>query len=66
MSAILDLSPQEIQLLTKHLVRYVEHLDAELVRTDKHELQHALAREIETLRSIAQRLGSAAESAKHG
>lgn len=59
MSATLDLSPQEIQLLATHLVRYVDHLDAELVRTDKHELQHALAREIEALRSIARRLESA-------
>jgi len=58
MSATLDLSPQEIQLLATHLVRYVDHLDAELVRTDKHELQHALAREIEALRSIARRLES--------
>ena len=61
MSATLDLSPQEIQLLATHLVRHVAHLDAELVRTDKPDLQHALAREIEVLRSIARRLESASE-----
>lgn len=61
MSATLDLSPAEIRLLATHLARYVDHLDVELVRTDKHDLQHALAQEIDTLRSIARRLQAAAE-----
>ena len=56
MSTTIDLSPEERQLLLSHLDRHITHLDAELVRTEKHDLAHALAREIEVLRSIAQRL----------
>ncbi|MCC6763447.1 MAG: hypothetical protein IT293_02185 [Deltaproteobacteria bacterium] len=57
MSVTLDLSADEQRLLATHLVRHIEHLDAELVRTDQHALQHALAREIDQLRAIARRLG---------
>lgn len=51
-----ELSPEEQRLLTTHLGRYLVHLDAELVRTDKYDLAHALAREIEQLRAIERRL----------
>ena len=56
MTLTFDLSPEEQQLLATHLARYIGHLDAELVRTEKHDLQHALAREIEQLRTILRRL----------
>lgn len=56
MKTTLELSDSETQLLATHLARYVEHLDAELVRTDKHDLQHALAREIDGLRALLRRL----------
>jgi len=56
MSTTIDLSSEERQLLLSHLHRHIAHLDAELVRTEKHDLAHALAREIEQLRAIARRL----------
>lgn len=56
MKITLELSDSETQLLATHLARHVEHLDAELVRTDKHDLQHALAREVDELRALLRRL----------
>ena len=56
MALNLELTAAEAQLLVTHLGRQIEHLDRDLVRTDKHELQHALAREIETLQAILARL----------
>lgn len=53
---MLDLSMDEGRLLATHLQRYLKHVDAELVRTDKYELQHALAREERTLEGILDRL----------
>jgi hypothetical protein len=55
-----ELSPEEQRLLKTHLGRYVAHLDAELVRTEKHDLAHALAREIDQLRAIERRLATEA------
>jgi hypothetical protein len=51
-----NLAPDEARLLLRHLSRCIEHLDTELVRTDKYELQHALAREVDTLRALVERL----------
>lgn len=55
-----ELSPEEQRLLKTHLDRYLVHLDAELVRTEKHDLAHALAHEIEQLRAIERRLATEA------
>jgi len=52
----LDLSLDEARLLRTQLDRRISELDGELVRTDKHDLQHALARDIDTLRAVAARL----------
>jgi hypothetical protein len=52
----LDLSLDEARLLRTQLQRRIAELDGELVRTDKHELQHALALDIEKLRAVAARL----------
>ena len=52
----LEISPQEAQLLRTHLRRHVENVEHELVRTDKSELQHSLARELENLRARLQRI----------
>jgi hypothetical protein len=62
MKTTLELSTSEAQLLATHLARHLNRLDAELVRTDKYELQHALAREIEALRSVVSRLEAATKS----
>jgi hypothetical protein len=59
MAKPLDLTEEERILLTTHLHRHIHHLDAELVRTDRREFQHALAAEIEQLRTIARRLEAA-------
>jgi hypothetical protein len=56
MTTTIALSSEERQLLLSHLRHHIRHLDAELVRTEKHELAHALAREIEQLRAIVLRL----------
>ena len=56
MSTTIDLSSDERQLLLSHLRRHIAYLDADLVRTEKHDLAHALAREIEQLGGIVQRL----------
>ncbi len=57
MKILVELTSEESQLLRRHLDRYLQHLDQELVRTDKYELQHKLAAEIASLRQIAARLG---------
>jgi len=62
MTVTLDLSSDEQRLLSTHLARHIEYLDAELVRTDQHTLQHALAREIDQLRAIARRLQASSAS----
>ncbi|HWO10037.1 MAG TPA: hypothetical protein VNN80_11175 [Polyangiaceae bacterium] len=54
-----DLTPDEAQLLVEHLKIYLRHLDTELSRTDRYQLQHALAREERTLESVWQRLSEA-------
>jgi hypothetical protein len=62
MSVELQLSTEEARLLALHLERYTAHLDAELVRTDKRELQKELSAEIARLREIRDRLEAAAPS----
>ncbi|HEY2516338.1 MAG TPA: hypothetical protein VGI39_35950 [Polyangiaceae bacterium] len=52
----LELSTHEAALLKTELGRRIYDLDRDLVRTDKHELQHALARDIDELRGIERRL----------
>jgi hypothetical protein len=41
----LTLTPEESALLIHHLTQRIEHLDAELVHTDRRDLQRALADE---------------------
>lgn len=52
----LDLNVQEASLLKKQIDRRLEELELELVHTDKRELQRALAKDGELLRSIEERL----------
>jgi hypothetical protein len=56
MTDSIELSSEERRLLKGHLDRYLTALDAELDRTEKHDLAHALAREIEQLRAIERKL----------
>jgi hypothetical protein len=55
----LILTTHEATLLKTALDQHLVQLDRDLVRTDKHDLQHALARDIDQLRSIDQRLETA-------
>lgn len=57
----LNLSKQELSLLRKHLGRQLAHVEAELVHTDKFELQHELAAELAKLRAVAEKLDASTE-----
>jgi hypothetical protein len=52
----LALTSQEGSLLKTQLDARLEELERDLVRTDKPDLQHALARDVEMLRKIEERL----------
>jgi hypothetical protein len=52
----LELSPDEAKLLKAQLTRRITDLDTDLIHTDKHQLQHALALDIEVLRTVEARL----------
>ncbi|MFN8544236.1 MAG: hypothetical protein U0807_08515 [Candidatus Binatia bacterium] len=54
----LELSVEEARFLRGHLTRHIQQVDAELVRTEKRDLQHALAQDAEHLRNIEQRLAA--------
>ena len=56
----LTLTPEETQLLVDQLARRLQHIDDELVHTDKHELQHELAREVDAVRALLARIRSEA------
>ena len=58
----LDLSPIEAEFLAAQLRRHVEILESELARTEKHQLQHALARDVDALRAILNRLTQASQT----
>ena len=48
----LELSPDELSLLELHLRRHLDLVDRELVRTEKRELHHAIAREVTRLERL--------------
>jgi hypothetical protein len=52
----LDLSPIEAEFLAAQLRRHLEIVESELAHTEKHQLQHALASDVDALRSILRRL----------
>ena len=58
----LDLSPEEAAFLTQHLNRHIEAMDAELIHTDKRQLQRELAEELTKLKEIQERLKQLAGS----
>jgi hypothetical protein len=53
---ILELSDHEAKLLKKHLGHEIRHVENELVHTDKHALQHELAREVDALKALERRI----------
>lgn len=52
----LELTPEEVRLLTTHLARHIKHVDNELVHTDQRQMQRDLGREEEVLNTILSRL----------
>jgi hypothetical protein len=52
----LELTTHEAALLKVELDKRIHELDRDLIRTEKHDLAHALARDIEELRGIESRL----------
>jgi hypothetical protein len=59
----LELSLEEARFLKRQLDRHIEELDNELVHTDKRALQHALAEDVEHLKSIERKLARLIEAA---
>ena len=57
----LELSPAEAEFLAAQLRRHIHEVEGELVRTDKHQLQHALASDVDTLKAILNRLTQAVD-----
>jgi len=58
----LTLTPEETRLLVNHLTQRIEHMDAELVHTDRRDLQRSLANELQALRALTERIRSSAAS----
>lgn len=54
----LELSTEDAKLLREQLEQHITELDRELVRTDQHNLQHALAGDVDRLRRVAQQLAA--------
>jgi hypothetical protein len=52
----LSLTNEEARLLDEQLTLRIEHLEAEAACTEKHELQHALALDIDRLQQIERKL----------
>ena len=56
----LTISPAEAAFLSSHLRRHLQDVENELAHTEKHELQHALARDLELLQKLVDRFDRAA------
>jgi hypothetical protein len=54
----LDLTVDEAKLLHEQLAYRIGQLDRDLVRTDQHRMQHALAEDVKRLGTILERLGT--------
>ncbi len=46
------LNDDDLRFLRTHLAKHIESVEREAARTDKHELQHALACDVKRLREI--------------
>jgi hypothetical protein len=63
MSVTLELTVEDAKLLHEQLAYRIAALDRDLVRTDQHRLQHALAEEVKRLGAILERLGTSLSDA---
>jgi hypothetical protein len=55
----LELSESQTRLLRKQLAVRIDELEKEAARTDRHDLQHAAALEIDKLKEVLARIDSA-------
>jgi hypothetical protein len=55
----LELSPSEADFLMAQLRRHLQLMEIEAAKTEKHQLQHALALDADALRTILDRLTQA-------
>jgi hypothetical protein len=62
----LALTPEESSLLIRNLTQRIEHLDSELVHTDKRDLQRDLARELQALCALTDRIRSSVSHVREG
>ncbi len=53
-----ELSESQARFLKKHLELRIDELEKEAARTDRHDLQHALAVDVERLKEILARVDS--------
>ena len=60
----LELSVDDARFLSEELQRHINTRDLELVHTDAHSLQHAIAKDVARLNAIHQRLTQVLASAK--
>ena len=60
----LELSVEDARFLSEELQRHISTRDLELVHTDAHALQHAIAKDVARLNAIQQRLTEVLASAK--
>jgi hypothetical protein len=58
----LELSPVEAEFLAAQLRRHIEEVEREAARTDKRQLQHALAGDVDALKVILDRLSRTLQS----
>jgi len=58
----LALTAEETRLLLHHLAQQIEHMDTELLHTDKRELQRSLAHDLQDLRTLTARIRAGAAS----
>ena len=59
---LLKLTTAEAELLLYHLTKRIEHIDTELVHTDKRELQRSLAEDLRALRALESRIRASART----
>lgn len=60
----LQLSEEDARFLCGQLDQQLAHVESELVHTDKHEMQHELARDLERLHHVLAKLRRAVEEGK--
>jgi hypothetical protein len=63
MTVTLELSLDDARLLRDHLLRHIAEVDHELVHTERRQLRHEIALDVDRLRQIETRLARLVEPA---